>query len=123
MAALPRVARPWAGPLAWMLSLAACYGVLALLPLLSVLGMSSSPNGLAWAAVILAFALLAAASAAAGRRRHGRAWPAGLAAAATLLLAWVMLVRFDPVLEWLGFGVLGVAVFADALLKRRAGCR
>jgi arsenite methyltransferase len=115
--------RTWAGPLAWLLSLVACYGVLALLPLLALLGLSVAPNATAWAAVIVLLALLAALAVASGRRRHGRAWPAGVAAGATLLLAWVMFVRFDRALELLAFGLLGVAVFADAFLRRHAGCR
>ena len=72
------------------LSLVACYGTLALVALLSALGVTLAINPHVWAAAIVIFAVVAVLGVGLGARRHGVWWPLILAAFGTALVAGVM---------------------------------
>jgi hypothetical protein len=103
------------------LSLLACYGTLAALAALSALGVTLALNPVIWAGVIVLFAVLAAAAVALGARRHGSMLPVLPSLAGVALLGYVMIGRFDRVLEFVAFALLGAAVFWDYRLRVRTG--
>jgi hypothetical protein len=108
----------WLAGIAAVLSVAACYGTLLVISILSLLGVSLAVNTGLWAGTIVLFAVLAAAGVALGYRRHCRPGPAILAVAGAALIAWVMFGSFDRVLEVIGFLALVSATIWDWRLKR-----
>lgn len=110
-----------------LLSLAACYGTLGLVALLSAMGVTLAVNVHVWAGVIVGFALLAVLGVALGTRRHGKAAPLLLALAGAALVAWAMYGSHTitallglpaTVVELAGFALLIVAAFQDWRAKR-----
>lgn len=112
--------RGTAGIAAVVMAIVACYGTLALVALLSLLGMRLTVNESAWSGAILFFALLAVAAIATGVRRHRSLLPATAAAAGAGLVAYALLVDYRFVVELAGFVALGWAAWRDATLQRRS---
>ncbi|MGM0583296.1 MAG: MerC family mercury resistance protein [Pseudomonadota bacterium] len=111
----------WLGLAASVLALASCYGTVAMLTALSALGIAVGLDEGLWAAAIALFALFALGAVALGRRRHGRAGPAGLAAAGSALILWTMFGGYNPALEFSGFVTLTAAAAWDwRLIRARA---
>ena len=69
----------WLAGAATLLAIAACYGTLVLISALSLMGIMLAPHEGAWAAVISALAMVAAAGVLMGYRRHGALPPLILA--------------------------------------------
>ncbi len=112
--------RGLAGTVALAVSMIVCYGGLAAVALLSLAGIHAAVNEAVVAGTVVLFAGLAALAVGCGARRH-RAWaPFGLACAGTAVLAWVMLARYDPLVELAGFGLLAAGVLGDLRLRRQA---
>ncbi len=109
----------WFAVVSLAAALLACYGTLALLGILSVLGVSMAINGAAWAGVIVVFAGLTAFGIAVGLRRHRRPAPVVLALIGFALIAWAMLDHYDRALEIAGFALLAAATAWDWRLRRR----
>ena len=80
----------WLAGAGALLSVAACYGTLGLVALLSALGVSLAVNEHIWAGAIVAFALLAVLGVLLGARGHGKAGPVVLAAVGAAAVAWAM---------------------------------
>ena len=99
-------------------SIIACYGTLAVLALLSLMGLGIALNEGAWAGVISAFAVLAALGIAYGYRRHGPVGPVGLAVVGAALVLWAMYGQYNRTVEFTGFAVLVFATFWDWRTKR-----
>ncbi len=117
----------WLAGAGALLSLTACYGTLGLIALLSVMGVTLALNVHIWAAVIVAFALLAVLGVTHGYRRHRNANPVRLAAIGAALVTWAMygtesirslLGMPGFVVEFAGFAALVAAAFWDWRLKR-----
>lgn len=96
----------WLGLAASLLAVAACYGTLAVLAMLSLMGVTLTLHEGAWAGAIAFFALLALAGITLGRQRHGRSAPTALAVAGAALILWVMLAQYDRLIELAGFALL-----------------
>jgi SAM-dependent methyltransferase len=107
------------GLVALGLALMACYGALAALALLSLLGVALTIHEAAWAGVIFLFAALTALAVAGGLRRHGSVGPLGLATLGAGLIAYTLFASYEPVTEFVGFGLLAAATFWDYRLRRR----
>jgi len=110
-----------------LLSVAACYGTLGLIAVLSLMGVTLAVNEQIWAGVIVAFALLAVLGVTLGYRQHRNANPARLAIAGAALVIWAMygsqaiadllgLPAFA--VEITGFSALVAAAWWDWRLKR-----
>ncbi|MCE8041590.1 methyltransferase domain-containing protein [Halomonas daqingensis] len=108
------------GMLAWLLALLSCYGTLALVALLPLLGVHLTLDEGLWAGTIAALVLLTLAMVATGIRRHHTPWPALTAAGAALLVLYALFIDYDMALELSGFVLLAVAVGWDVLLRRRS---
>ncbi|MBU2583115.1 MAG: MerC domain-containing protein [Alphaproteobacteria bacterium] len=109
----------WLPGAATVLSMAACYGTLALIALLGSMGIVIAVNDTIWAGAIVAFALLAVIGIAIGLRVHGKAWPLLLGASAAGIVTYTMFINYDRSVELAGFALLCAAVAWDWLLRRR----
>ncbi len=98
-----------------LLSVAACYGTLGLIALLSLMGFSLAVNEHIWAGVIVAFALLAVLGVTLSYRQHGNANPARLATAGAALVIWAMY-GAERIVDLLGVPVLAVELTGFAAL-------
>jgi hypothetical protein len=120
-------AASWLAGAGALLSLAACYGTLGLIALLSMMGVSLALNVQIWAGVIVAFALLAVLGVSLGYRQHRKANPARLAIVGAALIIWAMYGAEGIVdllgvpsftVELTGFAGLIAAAYWDWWLKR-----
>ena len=100
-------------------SIFACYGTIAVLALLSLMGLSIAVNDGVWAGAISAFAVLALLGIVYGHRRHGRVGPVGLAFIGSVLILWVMYGEYNRALEFTGFATLVAAALWDWRAKKR----
>jgi len=117
----------WLAGAGTLLSLAACYGTLGLIALLSALGFTIAVNNHVWAAAIVAFALLAVLGVALGGMKHRKTGPLFLAITGAALVTWAMygsqnitalLGVSGRVVELAGFAALISATVWDWRLKR-----
>lgn len=111
------------GMLALLLAVLACYGTLALIAALSLLGITLVVHEGAWAAAIVSFSLLAAAVVGLGMRRHRSVGPLVPALAGAGLIIYVMFSSYSRVIEIAGFALLGLATFWDFRLRRAVSIR
>ena len=110
------------GAMATGAALLSCYGVLAAVALLSVLGATVELDPSLWAATVAGAALLATAGTAWNLRRHRKPWPLLLAVLGAGAIVYVMFGSYDPVLEGAGFAALVGAVGLDLYLLYREVC-
>jgi hypothetical protein len=106
--------------LATVVSILACYGMLAFVGLSSLLGLSLNIHEGAWACVITLFAWLAAVGVAISFRRYRALGPLLLVVAGAFLITWVMFVSFNRILEIAGFAGLITASLWERKLKKCA---
>jgi len=110
------------GALATGAALLSCYGVLAAVALLSVVGMGVEPDPVLWAGTVTGAAGLATAGTAWNLRRHRRPWPLLVGLAGAGLVAYVMFGSYDPRIEGLGFAALVGAAGLDLYYLYREVC-
>jgi hypothetical protein len=117
----------WLAGAGALLSIAACYGTLGLVALLSMMGVTLALNVDIWAGVIVAFALLAVIGVTLGYRRHRNANPVRLAVIGAALVTWAMygaeaivdlLGVPSTIVEIAGFAALIASAWWDWRLKR-----
>jgi len=99
-------------------ALLACYGTLAAVGLISLLGFSLSLNEGLWAAVIVAAAMLTTALIGMAMRKHRSAVPLIVALIATAGLAYTMFINYSVIAEIICFLLLGGATWHDFHLRR-----
>jgi len=109
----------WFAVVSLVAALLACYGTLALVGLLSVLGVSTAINAAAWAGVIVVLAGLTAFGIALGIRRHRQPAPFAVTLLGFALIAWAMLGHYNRTSEITGFALLATATAWDWRLRRR----
>lgn len=102
-----------------LLSILACYGTMATLAGLSLLGIGVAVDEGVWAGVVVGLAMLAVACLGMGHRRHRRAMRLLAAVLGGALIAWVMFAAYHPVLELIGFALLAAATVHGAAIPRR----
>lgn len=111
--------RGLAGTASLIAALLACYGTLAAVALLALLGIGTALNETVWAGAIALFSVLAVIAVAAGIRRHRTPWPTALAAGGGALILYVLFVDYSLAAELAAFGILTLAVIWDLHLRRR----
>lgn len=119
MAAAVRRRGLW-GTVTMALALLSCYGTLAIVALLSVLGVTVAVNESAWAASIILFALLTTGIIALGVRRHKHKSALVMAIGGVAVLVYAMAISYHLVTEVVGFALLGTATWRDYDLRRWA---
>jgi hypothetical protein len=108
------------GSFATIAAVAACYGVLALVGAIGLLGLPIPMNAQAWAGMIVALAVLAALGIAWNLRVHGEWGPTIIGAAGALAVLYALLGAYDWRIEASGFVALAGAALWDRHLFRRA---
>lgn len=103
----------WLAPAATALSLVACYGTLAAVALLGVLGVTIALNETVWAGAIVLFAGLTFVALLIRRRRHHRLAPIVLAGIGVLLISFTMLISYARIVEFVGFVFLCAGTVLD----------
>ncbi|WP_435102759.1 MerC family mercury resistance protein [Arhodomonas sp. AD133] len=101
------------------LAVLSCYGVVATMGLLALLGISMALNEIIWAGTIAVFTVLATLCIAAGARRHRSLGPLALAVAGAAGVLYTQVVSYQVLVELAGFLLLGGAVAWDVWLRRR----
>ncbi|MDP7343018.1 MAG: MerC domain-containing protein [Alphaproteobacteria bacterium] len=113
----------WLGSATSLLAVATCYGTMAAVALLSVVGVSVEINEGVFVKVITALLVVAVAGTAFTFRRHRNPGPLLLSIAAAGLLLWVFYGSYSFALEIIGFVGLVLASIWDFRAKRRASKR
>ncbi len=111
------------GTVSFALAIVACYGSLALLALMSALGVSMTLNEGLWAGAIVLFAYLACTVIAIGFKKHRSFKPILIAILGAAILTYTMYVNYTLVTELIGFIFLATATYFDYDLRRWAKVR
>ena len=90
-----------------------CYGTVALVGILSLLGVTLVVNAAAQAGVISVFAILAAVVILFSAAQHRRFGPSLLAVAGAGLILWVMWGYYNRLVELIGFAALVGSTYWD----------
>lgn len=106
-----------------VLALLACYGTLASVGLLALLGVGLAVDETLWASAIVLFALLTVAAIGAGARRHHHYGPLLLAVVAAGTILYPLLVDYHALVELAGFLLLIAAAGWDLYRRRRQEAR
>jgi predicted membrane protein len=104
---------PWAAPLATLFALIACYGTVAVIALLGLLGITIALDEKIWAGAIVILAGLAFVALLFRWRRHRQLAPILFAATGFVLIAFVMLVSYQRIVELAGFILLSIGSLLD----------
>lgn len=107
------------GLVALGLALLSCYGTLALVGLLPLLGLGLVLNEGAWAMTIAAFVMMTVVTLAVGVRRHRHVGPILLAALGSAVILYALFVDYRFGWELGGFIALTAAVLWDLRRRRR----
>ena len=113
--AVPKISR-FTG-LSTLLSILACYGTLAMVSILSFLGITIDINTGIWAAAITFFAWLAVAGVAGSFKQHRTVGPLIIAAVGAVLITLAMFVSYSRIIEIVGFAGLVFAALWERYLK------
>ena len=105
-----------------MMAAIACYGTLALVALMSLLGVTLAFNEAIWAGSIVAFTLAATLVIALGVKLHKSCKPLVPGLLGSALMVYTMLVDYRLVFELLAFALLALAIYLDYHLRRRVNC-
>lgn len=103
----------WFAPVATALSLVACYGTLAVVTLLSALGVTIALNEAVWGGAIVLFAGLTFVALLVRRRKHDRLAPVALASIGVLLIGFTILISYARLIELVGFVFLCTGTVLD----------
>ncbi|MCE9682550.1 MerC family mercury resistance protein [Halomonas alkalisoli] len=105
------------------LALLSCYGTMALVGLLPLLGIGLALHEGAWAGTIAAFVLLTLVALAGGYRYHRAIGPILLAAAGSAAVLYALFIDYRVLVELAGFLLLGGAALWDLRQRRREEAR
>lgn len=111
----------WLASVATVLSIAACYGTLAVVAALGAMGIALAVNDTLWAGAIVMFAMLAVVGIALGLQAHHRPLPLLLSIIGAGAITYTMYVNYDRTVELAGFAVLCGAAVWDWRLRRVRG--
>ncbi len=108
----------WLAGAGTVLAIAACYGTLATVSVLSLLGVTLVINPGVWAGAISLFAVLALLGVLLSYRQHRVRGPLTIAAMGTVLVLWAMFASYNRIVEIVGFSGLITAAIWDWRLKK-----
>lgn len=111
----------WLGGAGALLAIVACYGTMAVVGALSLLGVSLAINEAAWAGAISLFAVIAVAGMALGYSCHRVKMPLIIAVIGAALVLWAMFVSYSRIVEICGLAALIAAAVWDWRLRKAAG--
>jgi arsenite methyltransferase len=108
-----------AGLITAFLALVTCYGTLALVAGLALLGFAVPIDEGMWAIAITVLFAASTVIVALGFKVHGVVWPALLAVVGLVLILWTMFAAYSLVVEIGAFVLLFIAAFWDRSLRGR----
>ncbi len=108
----------WLAGAGTVLEIAACYGTLATVSVLSLLGVTLVINPGVWAGAISLFAVRALLGVLLSYRQHRVRGPLTIAAVGTVLVLWTMFASYNRIVEIVGFSGLITAAIWDWRLKK-----
>jgi hypothetical protein len=108
----------WLVAVGTLLAILACYGTLAVIGALSLMGIALAVDEQLWAGAIIVFTLIALIGFVAGWRRHRSTTPVVLGLFGAGLILWTMLIAYNRPLEIAGFACLVVAAWLDWRARR-----
>lgn len=108
------------GMVGLLLALVACYGTLASIAGLSLLGISLVLDETIWTGAIVGLSLLTAGFIVTGLRKYNSRIPVSLAIAGSLTLSYTMFIDYSLLSEIVGFALLGFGVWTDFVHRRWA---
>ena len=111
--------RSWIAPAVAATSLVTCYGALAAIGLLGVLGVTVSLNETVWAGAIILFAWLTVLVLWPRWRRHRSRLPIALAATGAAVITFTMTIVYTRSIEIAGFTFLCAGTYLDWRAGRR----
>ena len=103
---------------ATVLSIAACYGTLAVIGTLGAMGIALVVDDALWAGAIVAFAMLAVVGIGLGLQAHHRPWPLLLGDIGAGAITYTMYFNYDRATELTGYALLCAAAAWDWRLCR-----
>lgn len=109
----------WLGSAASLLAVAACYGTLAVVSLLSIIGVSIKIDETTMTKLISGLLVIALGGMGYSYSVHKHPGPLLLSVASAALLLWVFFGSYSKPLELAGFALLIVASIWDFRTKRR----
>ena len=109
----------WLGSATGLLAVAACYGTLGAVALLSMIGISVDIDEATLTTLITALLVVALLGMAYSWRLHRQPGPLLLGVAAALILLWVFFAEYSSVGETMGFALLIIASLWDLRAKKR----
>ncbi|NIC07296.1 MerC family mercury resistance protein [Billgrantia bachuensis] len=107
------------GMLAFLLALLSCYGTLAMVALLPLLGVHLVLDEGLWAGAITGFVLVTLVAVASGIRRYRAYLPTLLAAGGSALVLYALFIDYQVLVELTGFLLLLAGAAWDFVLRRR----
>lgn len=110
----------WLGSVISLLTVATCYGTLAAVSLLSLIGISVVIEEATLVKLITGLLVLALMGMVYSWRIHRHLGPLLLSLGAALLLLWVFYVSYSKPLELAGFALLVIASIWDFCTKKRS---
>ncbi|OIO68273.1 MAG: hypothetical protein COW19_02915 [Zetaproteobacteria bacterium CG12_big_fil_rev_8_21_14_0_65_55_1124] len=110
----------WLGSATSLLAVAACYGTLAAVSLLSLIGINLEVEEAAMVKLVSGMLVLALAGMAYSFSKHRNSGPLMLSIAAAALLMWVFFGTYSKSIEMLGFALLILASIWDFIAKKRS---
>ncbi len=108
----------WLAGAGTVLAIAACYGTLATVSVLSLLGVTLVINPGVWAGAISLFAVLALFGVLLSYRQHRVRGPLTIAALGAGLILWAMFGSYSRIVELIGFAGLITGSIWDWRLKK-----
>ncbi|VAX14573.1 hypothetical protein MNBD_GAMMA24-1595 [hydrothermal vent metagenome] len=109
----------WLGSVTSLLAVATCYGTLAAVSLLSLIGVSVNIDEAVLVKMITGLLVLALSGMLYSWRSHRHPGPLILSLGAAALLLWVFYGQYSKPLELTGFALLVIASLWDFRAKRR----
>jgi MerC mercury resistance protein len=108
----------WLAPVGTVFAVLACYGTLAAVGMLSLMGVAIAVNERIWAGAIVVFAMLALTGLVLSWRSHRALPPLLLGIVGAGLIVFTMTVFYSQPMEIAGFAMLILAAFLDWRAKR-----
>lgn len=115
--------RGFMGVLGLTLALLACYGTLAAVGLLALLGVGLAVNDGFWAGSIAAFTALTALAVMPGIRLHRSVIPTVVAVLGAATIFYALFVHYTMLVEFVGFLLLTTGIGLDVRMRRREQSR
>lgn len=114
----PNSRASWLAPVSTVLAIIACYGTLAAVGVLSLLGIGITVHEGIWVGAIVLFALLAFGGIVHGWRGHRAILPLLLGLVGTVLVPWAMTIAYSRAVEIAGFLCLAFGAVLDWRARR-----